>query len=244
MPSLREQQRLLQLAILAEERFAPQLAREESPRLGVYRHGYRARLAGALRENYPALARAMGDEEFERVANDYARAHPSRHYSIRWHGHALAAFLAEGALADLARMEWALGIAFDAHDATSADAHWLARVPVDRWGELPLGLHPSVSVVPMRWAVEAGWQALRESEAGDVPPPREHPHVLLVWRKALEAHWRIATDAEGRALLGLRAGGTLQRACEASGEEAGRVGEWFAGWVREGMLVLPATHAR
>ncbi len=237
MPLLREQQRVLQLAILAEERFAPQLSQAEAPRLSVYRHAYRARLAGALRTNYPALAKLLGDTEFERVAAGYARAHPSRHFSIRWHGAQLAAFLGEGPLADLARMEWALGLAFDAPGARVLDAGLLAHVPLHDWPSVPLALHPSLSVLPMDWAVEGQWQALRKDGAAASAAPERYEHVLLAWRKSLDAHWRIATHAEGRALLALRGGGTLQQACEAAGEEhADSAGAWFAGWVREGML--------
>ena len=244
MPLLREQQRVLQLAILAEERFAPQLARPEAPRLAVYRHAYRARLAGALRANYPALAKRLGDTEFERVAAEYARAHPSRHFSIRWHGAHLAAFLGEGPLADLARMEWALGVAFDAPDASALDAAFLAEVPLHEWASLPLALHPSVSVLAMEWAVEGQWQALRQEGTAALAAPERHGHALVAWRKSLDAHWRIATRAEGRALLALGAGGTLQHACEAVGERhAGSTGAWFAGWVREGMLVPVASTA-
>lgn len=244
MPLLREQQRVLQLAILAEERFAPQLSRPEAPRLAVYRHAYRARLAGALRANYPALAKRLGDTEFERVAAEYARAHPSRHFSIRWHGARLAAFLGEGPLADLARMEWALGVAFDAPDASALDAGFLAQVPLHDWASLPLALHPSVSVLPMEWAVEGQWQVLREDGAAAPAAPERYEHTLVAWRKSLDAHWRIATRAEGRALLALGAGGTLQHACEALGErQAESTGAWFAGWVREGMLVAVASPA-
>ena len=93
MPSLRDQQAMLQGAILAPEENAPILSRLHSPRIAVYRHGYRARLAGALRQNDPALARVMGDEAFETIAGEYARAFPSRTFSIRWHGADLYRFL-------------------------------------------------------------------------------------------------------------------------------------------------------
>ena len=36
--------------------------------LEVYRHAYRARLAAALADNFTVLARALGDEAFEALA--------------------------------------------------------------------------------------------------------------------------------------------------------------------------------
>ena len=238
MPSLRDQQAMLQGAILAREECAPILSRLHSPRLAIYRHGYRARLAGALRLNYPALARLMGDEAFETMAGDYARAFPSRTFSIRWHGAELHRFLTDPALADLARMEWALGTAFDAADAVALDGVGLTRIPVAEWPGLRLGLHPSVSILSMAWAVESQWAALQEDAGAVAKTPQAHVHTLFAWRKGLQAHWRIASAEEGAALLALGARGTLQEACEALAEDdAAASGAWFASWVHEGMLV-------
>lgn len=239
MRSLREYQRELQGAILAEN--VPAL-QETFPveRLAIYRHAYRARLAGALRVNYPVLSQHLGETEFERVAGDYTRAQPSRHFSIRWHGTDLVRVLPTDPLKELARMEWALGTAFDAADAAPFDLQALASMPVDDWAMLHLALHPSMNLLSMEWAIEPLWESIR---AGDVTiaSPEAHRHTLLVWRKQLQAHWRIATLDEGRALRALGTHGTLEAACEAVGaESAAAVGEWFAGWVREEMLVAGA----
>jgi hypothetical protein len=237
--SLAEEQRLLQRAILGEGRREPALA--PGSRLGIYRHAYPARLAGALRSNYPALAKVLGDEEFERVAHAYMRAHPSTHYSIRWHGAGLADRL-PAPLADLARMEWALGLAFDAHDAEPVTPESLAALPVERWSALPLAMHPSVTVLELDWAIEPHWRAMRKDPEVQTTAPRRHPHALIAWRNALEASWRSATLGEGRALLALHRRGSLAGACQAAGAESEeKIGAWFAGWVREGMLVSRAT---
>lgn len=252
MRSLLEAQRAMQRAILADDSDAPPIAPGALPRIGIYRYAYRARLANALRANYPALAQLMGDDEFRALAAGYARTHPSRHFSIRWHGHALAEYLPAGPLADLARMEWAIAEAFDAPDAVALDAGRLAGVPVERWAELPLALHPSVEVLAMQWAVEGPWERLRREAAReaaatprDIEGPRDierRPHALVVWRKNLDAHWRSSAAEEARALLALDAGGSLQHACEVLGDEdAGEVGAWFAGWVREGLLTAASA---
>ena len=237
MHSLLEAQRALQRAILTDD---PD-AWASPPRVGIYRYAYRARLAGALRANYPALARMIGEDEFRTLAEGYARAHPPRHFSIRWHGHALAEYLPAGPEADLARMEWAIAEAFDAADAEPIEPQRLADEPVEGWADLPLALHPSVEVLPMRWAVECAWERLRHEAAADAREIEPRPHALFVWRRNLDAHWRIAGADEARALLALDLGGTLEHACEAIGDAgAGQVGAWFAGWVREGLLTAAA----
>jgi len=63
-------------------------------RLGIYRHGYRARLAEALDDIYPILHRILGDETFASAVELFIETHPSIHRSIRWYGRELADFLA------------------------------------------------------------------------------------------------------------------------------------------------------
>ncbi len=231
MPSLREEQQALQAAIL--ESLGP------GPRRGglaVYRNAYAGRLAGALRTNYPVLSQVLGAEAFDLMARKYAAERPSQRFSIRWHGDALGQWLADGALADLARMEWALGNAFDAADARPADSEYLTRFLAEEWPALRFALHPSVSVLPMTWNVGGQWQAMRAE--GRAPPPERKDHDLLVWRKSLQAHWRSASKPEGAALRALGLHATLQAACEAAAsEDAEEVGAWFVSWICEGMLV-------
>ena len=234
MLSLPECQASLRGAILAGKARPAQGFGSEAG-LAVYRNAYRARLAGALRSNYPVLARLLGEEGFRALADDYARAIPSRHYSIRWHGADLARHLGDGANADLARMEWALGIAFDAADAPPLDAAFLRTIPELEWASVPIALHPSVSVLRMSWAVERQWEGVRAGVPAAAAVPDEH--ALVVWRMSLQSHWRIADPGEGAALLALGASGTLERACEPADETFARqLGTWFARWVAGGLL--------
>lgn len=240
MPSLREQQRLLQATILMPDPLAAVLRADCAPRIAIYRDAYFARLAGALRTNFPALAALLGDEAFDALARRYARDHPSRHYSIRWHGERLPDYeLGHAALNDLARMEWALGVSFDAPDAPVFDASALSAAPVEEWGALRLAPHPSVQVLDLAWAVEPGWEALRHGDCAELPEPSARSHSLLVWRCERQAHWRIAARPEARALGDLRGAGSLDALCErcrGSDVTAEQVGAWFAAWVRDQML--------
>jgi hypothetical protein len=195
----------------------------------VYRHAYHARLAGVLRQNYPVLSARLGEEPFARLAGEYVSAHPSHHYNVRWFGAHLSRLL-DGALADLARMEWALGIAFDAADAQCVEAASLAARTPEEWNAMRFTTHPSVQVLPMSWSAEALWCGAASAE--------RRRHVLLVWRKGMQAVFRSAGVAEGAALRALRDLGSLQRVCEAMGDvEPAQVGGWLAQWLHDGMLV-------
>src|SRR5262249_592418 len=93
-------------------------------RLDIYANMYFFRLLDCLREDFPRLAPALGEDRFHNLATDYLLAHPSEHPSLRYLGRRLPEFLAGHALAresacltDLARLEWTRADLFDASDA-------------------------------------------------------------------------------------------------------------------------------
>lgn len=86
----------------ADEAAAPALAagvvvcgsaRLSAPqRLDLYSRTYRRRLVGCLRESYPGMRHALGDELFDDFALDYLRTQPPRGYTLAtlgagWPGH-------------------------------------------------------------------------------------------------------------------------------------------------------------
>ena len=229
------------------------------PRLGVYRHAYRARLAEALADNFEILAKALGDEPFAALANAYIAACPSTHPSIRWFGHRLAAFMASAvedgsalvphpAFVDLARMDWALRAAFDAADARTVGRGTLAGRPPQDFGALRLAAHPSVQQVKLDWAIEAAWRALREHDPDsgtepELPAPEEHAHTLLVWRRGLDTLWRSVDAAEAALLQGLAAAETFGELCERAAAlqddqlpPAQRAATALAQWLDDGLI--------
>ena len=256
------QQRALAALIRAEDDVAddaPAVAawlrplRAAPPRVGVYRHAYRARLAEALRGNYPVLHRVLGDEAFAALAGAYLQAHPSRSPSIRWFGHALPDWmtarlgadpqaLPHPALPDLARMEWAIGTSFDAADADPLARTELTRREPAAWPALRFTPHPSARLLALGWAVEPLWRALTDDPDTRTAPPEERPHALLVWREGRESRWRILPADEAEALAGclegLRFDALGERvAATGTGDAAVRLAGWLAAWVQAGLLV-------
>lgn len=213
-------------------------------RLGVYEHAYRARLCAALAQNHPALAAALGAETFGALARDYAAFAPSRRPSIRWFGDRLADFLTLYRLpgagrgpADLARFEWALGLAFDAADAAPLDKAALAALPPGDWPGLVLRLHPSVRRVATASNAIAWWRASQSDAARPRDWQPAAPVPWLVWRQDLTQRFRSLPEDEARALDAVAAGQSLAAVCEqlAAVHAADQVGprlvallhEWF-----------------
>src|SRR5262245_21221595 len=62
-------------------------------RLAVYRGGYPARIAEALADIYPAVARGLGEHELAALVDRYAAAVPLNSYNLNDAGAALPVFL-------------------------------------------------------------------------------------------------------------------------------------------------------
>ena len=79
MSTLDSLQKTFQAAVLAEN-LAPGLFAREGGEGGfsIYANAYRARLTDALRDNYPILLLALGDEMFLELALSYIGEQPSR----------------------------------------------------------------------------------------------------------------------------------------------------------------------
>lgn len=140
-------------------------------RLDVYRHAYYIRLEEALAHDFPALRTAVGDQACGRLMATYLQAHPSTSPTLRDLGCALPCWLrGQGmpAHADLALVEWAVLDAFDAADALPLDPEILAQIPPERWGDLRVHLHPSVTLRELSSNAAVFWQEVR---AGTSPPP-------------------------------------------------------------------------
>ena len=194
----------------------------------IYQQAHGLRLAAALHDNFEMLAQALGDAAFATLAAAYTAAQPPHQPSIRWFGHRLAGLMDQcvvadnglvphPALADLARMDWALRGAFDAADAQPLHRDALAALAADAWPTLRLQLHPSAQAVPLQWAVEPAWQLLRAASAGsepELPAPRHSPHTLLVWRQGLETRWRSLPAPEATLLQAVADGQPFEAWCE------------------------------
>ena len=255
MTDLRLQQHAFRLAVVADGATTDLFAAGASDplrRLQIYRHAYRSRLTDALAANYPALARALGDEAFAELAAQYIDARPSRKPSIRWFGDALDDYVAQHdvldhpALRDLVRLEWAICCAFDAADAPLVTRADLAQLAPEAWPALRLALHPSASLLDLAWNVEPTWQALtRDAEAGveqALPEPVANRHTVLVWRERLTPKWRSLDDAQAECLRAVQRGESFAELCAIAAQRidverapASVVG-WLQGWLADELI--------
>jgi hypothetical protein len=225
-------------ALLRGDAHAPAAAR-----LSVYANAYFARILGALREDYPALAAALGEAAFHDLATAYLVAHPPERPSLRDAGARVAAFLGgdtpEAAFfrvrwpfaADLAALEWAIVDAFDAPDAPPLSREALAHLAPEAWERLPLRLHPAAALLSLDWPVH---RLRAAADAGEPLPTAglaPEPTPIYVSRHGERVRFRCVSARDASLLAALREGTTFGALCEHLGDPADA-----AAWLSESTL--------
>lgn len=195
-------------------------------RLSVYAEAYHLRLRDALATDFPALHTLAGDALFEQLGRAYLAAHPSQHFSIRYFGERLSAFLAFNSpyrempvLSEMATLEWALGLAFDAADMPSLDVATLSALPSSAWPTLRLRFHPSMQRRDFHWNVPALWSAIDAHSAPQAPEISPELTPWLIWRQELQNYFRSLNALEAQSLDQMREGADFATLCEALCEQ-------------------------
>ncbi len=211
-------------------------------RLDVYASAYRARLVEALAEDYPALRLQLGERRFDGLAREFIAAQPSTFRNLRWYGADLARLLGSAPLAELARFEWALGLAFDAADAPLLRGADLAGIPPARWPRLRFRLHPSVQRLALRSNAPDLWRAAIREKKRAAPKGRRRAAPWLVWRKGFEPFYRKLAADEAWALEALARGRDFAALCSGLRRWAGEAGaaqrgaQLLRNWLAQGLL--------
>ena len=220
-------------------------------RLGIYYDAYRLRIIEALANAYPKLKVLLGDDLFERTARSYIDNYPSTYRNMRWVGDQMALHLQKTLpqypiAAELATFEWALGLAFDADDLPILTLQDLAVIPPEDWGDIHLKAHPSVQLLAFKWNVILVWQALNLEKTPPKVAKLNEPCV--VWRKALDSHYRSIEALEMLAIEKVIVGTTFAKLCEflQGGkvvenftEEAAmqKAAQYLSTWLNDGLIL-------
>jgi hypothetical protein len=226
-------------------------------RMAVYHHAYRARLVDVLADDYPSVAHAIGEREFESLCRAYIERHPSKDPNLNHFGRHMPAFCRTRRTApwrrfaaDLAALEWAMVDSIHAPDASVLSLEALATVAPEQWASALLPKSDSLQVLRFDYPVNAYLQAVREEKAPPIPAPEEsatavYRHGKRIWRMDL-------TPAMAGLLEDLFAGKTLGEALasieahadgpETLAEAERNVMVWFRAWVAGGFFARVEFH--
>jgi hypothetical protein len=200
-------------------------AAEVERRFAVYRNNVAVGLSDALAARFPVIRRLVGEAFFAAMARVFAEAHRPRSPVIAEWGEDFPAFLAGFPplagwpyMADVARIEYARGVAFHAADARPVDPASLAGVDPET---VRLRLHPSVHVLRLGHPAVSVWA--RNQPGGEGVALRAGPETALVLRdRAFAVQVRAIGAGDAALVEALLAGDTLAGAAlRAAGAEPG-----------------------
>ncbi|MCU1776709.1 putative DNA-binding domain-containing protein [Pseudomonas sp. HT11] len=217
--------------------------------LAIYHNAYVSRLQEVLRHDFGAIRYWLGDDEFALLTDAYVRRYPSAHYSLRWLGERFPAFLVEhlvqehsAPLAELARLEWAFTLAFDAPQGEPLGVNDMAQLAPENWPGLQVGLAPSVQQVLCQFNSVAIWRASKDESDFPDSQALERAQMCLVWRHQNVCHYRSLEPAEACALAGMvTTGWNFSELCTGLAVTYGegaplQAVTWLKQWIQDGLL--------
>jgi hypothetical protein len=217
-------------------------------RLGVYRHGYVARLVECLEDDYKVVAQTLGEDAFQELCEAYVARHPSSSPNLNWFGRHMPGFLrdrGEAFLSELATLEWALVEVLHAQMPPKMDLTALASKPMEAWETARFVPSEALRVFRFEHPVNAYFQSVYVDEKEtEIPPPS--PTAVAVYRHANRL-WRMNLTPPMRAVLEpLLKGATFGEALaqleveesdpSALAEAGQNVMVWFREWVDAGFF--------
>jgi hypothetical protein len=229
-------------------------------RLAIYSRAYYARLLDCLRESYPVLCHALGEDAFGAFAIDYLQKYPSRSYTLNDLGSNFPRYLRDsrppdedGAsgpswpdfVIDLATLEWLYNEVFDGPGVEGQRLlrpEQLQSIPPQRLAEARLVPVPCLRVLALRYPVHLYYTAVRRKKKAEFPDPAET--LLAVTRRRYVIR-RYELSRPQFALLEAVLGGrsiaeAIQFAADAAGDDDDRfaadLSEWFRDWTAEGFF--------
>ena len=218
--ALRDLQRAFAAHLSGEDQ--PALVAEILPaaqRLRIHRHHVLDSLASALAATFPTVQAVVGADFFRGLARAFiGRSLPSQPVLTEY-GAGFPAFIAghDAArdlpyLADVARLDWALNLAFHAPAGGRLAAADLAALPADRLPSLRLGLAPGTVLVASPYPLDRIWAASQPGAAADPVDLAAGGVRLLVLRRSDDAAFVTLSAGEAAFVAGLGEGLSLEEA--------------------------------
>lgn len=218
--------------------------------LEIYREQFWLRHTSSLIEDFPGLSGILGQEDWEKLAEQYLTEVVPDSYTLRDLGSQLpqvierASWLPHQALClDMARLELAYIEVFDAQDLPPLAPERLAALPEESLGDARLVIAPWVRLLSVRYPVANLRRELRAESDEHVAIPAESPQNLVVYRRELRLWDMPASDVAFAFLGGLAAGRTLAQAAETAATSPEReaelgagIGAWLQEWTRKGLI--------
>ena len=219
--------------------------------LEIYREQFWLRHTSSLVEDFPGVGGILGQDDWQRLIEEYLEACPPAEFSLRDLGKRFPEFVSRcewlpqrELCADMARLEWAYLEAFVAADGEQLDASALAQIPEAAWESARIELSPALRRLSVSYPVAELRRRLRTSGDEHVPIPEPEPQKIVVYRRERELYDRVVEPGAFALLGALAEGAPLVAACERALAEVpeqaepieASIGAWFQTWAELGWI--------
>jgi hypothetical protein len=218
--ALRDLQRAFAAHLSGEDQ--PALVAEILPaaaRLRVHRHHMLDSLGSALATTFPTVQAVVGADFFRGLARAFVRRSLPTQPVLAEYGAGFPGFIASHDaardlpyLADVARLDWALNLAFHAPAGGRLAAADLAAIPADQLPLLRLGLAPGTTLVASPYPLDRIWAASQPGAAADPVDLAGGSVRFLVLRRPDDAAFVTLSAGEVAFVAGLGEGLSLEEA--------------------------------
>lgn len=192
-------------------------------RYAVYRNNVAVSLREALATGFPAVAKLIGAENFDKVAGLFLRQSPPASPLMMHYGAGFPAFLEEfpplqhiGYLSDVARLELAMRRAYHAADAAAIDPACLVNLDEDALLAARLTIAPAVQILRSAWPVLSVYRyALDPTQ----PKPQAQAQDVVILRPDLDPEPHALPKGGAEFIINLQSGANFGTALEQAGED-------------------------
>lgn len=194
-------------------------------RLRIYRHHVLASLTAALAATFSTVHALVGADFFAGMARAFVIKVPPAQPVLSEYGESFPAFIGAwpGAaglpyLADMARLDWALNVAYQVPEVPALGPNDLVAVLPEDLPGLPLAPRPGVGVISSPYPIDRIWILNhRPDEAGDEPIALDGGGVrLLVFPRSDDAAFMRLDECGAALMASLLHGKALGAAFEAA----------------------------
>lgn len=199
-------------------------ARAPQKRFAVYRNNVVAGLIAALRAQFPATEKIVGEEFLAAMARIYVATEPPRSPVLVAYGDGFPGFIARFApaadipyLSDVARLEVARTRAYHAADAAPLGPSRFQALDPNGLAGARVVLHPSVQILRSRHPIVTIW-AMNSGEASPASIENYDAEDAVVARPHLDVEVRRLPPGGAPFLEALAAGAALGQAATAAAE--------------------------
>jgi Putative DNA-binding domain len=234
-------------------------------RLDIYHRAYFSRLIECLRDEFPALVHALGEETFDAFALGYLQKYPSRSYTLNHLGTRFPQHLAETRppedddgpswpdfLIDLATLELTFGEVFDGRGVEGQPllgVEQLQALDPEQWLLSRLVPVPCLRLLTARFPVNKYYRAFRKKKEPAIPQPSA-TYLAITRRQFVVRHYqfpRLQHLLLSALVSGQTVGDAIRTTADAAGPQlsrlAGLLHKWFRNWTAEGFfLALETPH--